>query len=505
MVLNSPYRSMVSGSRILMIGGLTPYDRILNLVDCLSMMLFLTLKKIIMANKAKSIKKNSTRELMIVNPDAAGIDVSSTEYQVCVPENRSKDNNRMFKAFTCDLHAIANWLKKCNIKTVAMEATGIYWVQIFFVLQEHGLEVLLVNAKHIKNIGDKKTDVVDASWIQLLHSYGLLRPSYQSDNLSKQLKNLVRHRDNLIQSASKAILHIHKSFDMMNIKLHKVVSDVMGKTGRSIVEAIINGERDAKKLAAHRDRRIKATLEEVEKSLVGIWQEEQLFILEKSYQTYQHFENQIKEYDGLIEEFILKYKAQNNLDDFEASKKERGKKNDLNFDAEKMVYQIYGVNLTKVPGISNLSAVKLLSELGINFTEKFDHSPCKFSSWANVTPNNKISGGKILSSKVPGKKNKVGQILRMCASGLANSKEELGNYFRKIKSRGGFKQAVVATAHKLARIIFSMVDKKQEYDPKILQDNRQEYLKNKVKWLKDNLVLVNNEINQRTVLQVFTN
>jgi transposase len=468
-------------------------------------MLFLTLKKIIMANKAKSIKKNSKKELMIVNPDAAGIDISSTEYQVCVPEDRSKENNKMFEAFTCDLHAIAEWLKKCNIKTVAMEATGIYWIQIFFVLQDYGFDVLLVNAKHIKNIGEKKTDVVDADWIQLLHSYGLLKASYQSDNLSKQLRNLVRHRASLIQSASKVILHIHKSFDMMNIKIHKVISDITGKTGRLILEDIINGERDAKKLASHRDRRIKATQEEVEKSLVGIWQEELLFILEKSYQTYQHFESQVKEYDRIIEGFILKYKVQNNLDDFKPSKKEKGKKNDLNFDAEKMVYQIHGVNLTKVPGISNLSAVKLLSELGTNFTEKFDHSPYKFSSWANVTPNNKISGGKVLSSKVPRKKNKVGQILRMCASGLANSKDELGNYFRKIKSRGGYKQAVVATAHKLARIIFSMVDKKQEYDPKILQDNRQEYLKNKVKWLKESLILVNKEIYQTIDIQRVTN
>lgn len=158
-----------------------------------------------MANKAKSIKKHSKKELMIVNPDAAGIDISSTEYQVCVPEDRSKENNRMFEAFTCDLHAIAKWLKKCDIKTVAMEATGIYWIQIFFVLQNYGFDVLLVNAKHIKNIAEKKTDVVDADWIQLLHSYGLLKASYQSDNLSKQLRNLVRHRASLIQSASKAI------------------------------------------------------------------------------------------------------------------------------------------------------------------------------------------------------------------------------------------------------------------------------------------------------------
>ena len=218
-----------------------------------------------------------------------------------------------------------------------MEATGIYWVQLFFILQDAGFDVVLSNAKHVKNIGDKKTDVVDASWIQLLHSYGLLPASYQADNLSKQLRNLVRHRNTLTQSSAKEVLHIQKSLDLMNIKIHKVISDIMGKSGIKILRAIINGERDPEKLALHRDSRIRASREEVVKSLEGIWCDDQLFILKKSFELYKYFKNQINDYDIEIEKITALYTPKTNVGNLVKSNKRRNQRNDLNFDAEKKV------------------------------------------------------------------------------------------------------------------------------------------------------------------------
>ena len=447
-----------------------------------------------MAKKAKSIKKNNKRELMIVNPNAAGIDIASTEYQVCVPEDRDKDNNRCFDAYTCDLYSIVDFLRKCKIDTVGMEATGIYWVQLFFVLQDAGFDVVLANARHVKNIGDKKTDVVDASWIQLLHSYGLLPASFQADNLSKQLRNLVRHRNTLTQSAAKEVLHIQKSLELMNIKIHKVISDILGKSGTNILQAIIDGERDPEKLAAHRDLRIRASKEDIIKSLEGIWCDDQLFILKKSFELYNYFKAQMNEYDTEIKKITERYTTKTGANNLVKSNKKRNQKNDLNFDAENIIYKIYGVNVTRIPGINNLTAMKLLSELGVNFTKKFEYREDKFCSWANVVPNTKKSGGKIISSKVPKKKNMVGQILRMSASTLKNSKSELGVFFRRKKANGGYKYAVVATANKLGRIFFSMVLNQTEYDENKLKVHRQDYLKKRAIWLKEQLKQINEEV-----------
>jgi hypothetical protein len=208
-------------------------------------MLFYPQSYIIMAKKAKKKKTSKGLKLEVVNPNAAGIDVSSTEMQVCVPEDRYGDNNRCFDTFTEDLYLIAEWLKSCGIDTVAMESTGVYWVQLYMTLEASGFDVLLVNAKAIKNIGEKKTDEVDAEWIMLLHSYGLLKASFQPDNQARGIRNLSRHRDNLIKAASREVLHMQKSMELMNIKLTNVISDILGKSGQAIIRSVIEGERDA--------------------------------------------------------------------------------------------------------------------------------------------------------------------------------------------------------------------------------------------------------------------
>ena len=374
-----------------------------------------------MAKKAKKIKTGKGLKLEVVNPHAAGIDVSSTEMQVCVPEDRDSDNNRRFGTFTEDLQYISSWLKACSITTVAMESTGVYWVQLYMILEEDGFEVLLVNAKAIKNIGEKKTDEVDAEWIMLLHSYGLLKASFQPDNRARRIRNISRHRDNLLQSSSKEVLHMQKYMELMNIKLVNVISDILGKSGQDIIQAILLGERDAKKLASLADPRCKAPKEVIEKSLLANWDEDLLFMLKQSYDLYLYYQNKMQSCDQKIESIAEEYLAEINIGkpekEFLRSEKKKSKKNFVTIDIEKYAFKLWGVNLMQIPGISDSALLRLTGELGHNFTDKFETYK-EFCCWCNLTPNNKISGGKLLSSKIPKRKNPVGQILRASANSL---------------------------------------------------------------------------------------
>ena len=423
-----------------------------------------------MAKKAQKVRKGKRSELLIVNPDAAGIDVASNEYQVCVPEDRDTDFNRRFDAFTCDLLAIVGWLKQCRVKTVAMEATGVYWVQLYTVLEAHGFDVVICNAKHIKNLGEKKTDYVDAGWIQMLHTYGLLTESFIPEGKIREVKNLCRHRESLIERCNQSLLRIHKSLDMMNIKIHKVLSDIKGESGMSVLKAIVAGERDPMKLSALVNHRVKATREEIRKSLDGYWNESQVFILKQNLDGYHYAQQQVKELDVVIEDHLKAYTQLIKKNTTEAnprklirSEKVKDANNAFHFDAEKYCFEIFGVNITRIPGISGTTAMKLLAELGPGFVGKFP-TDGKFSSWANLAPNNKKSGGKLLSSKVPKRKSPVGQHLRVAANTLKNNKGHLGDFFRAKKARSGYNQAIVAVAHKLSRIIYKMVKDQVEYD-----------------------------------------
>ena len=447
-----------------------------------------------MAKKAQKAKQGKQSELLIVNPNSAGIDVASTEYQVCVPEDRDDDPNRRFEAYTCNLHEIAQWLKQCLIETVAMEATGIYWVQLFMVLQEYGFDVILCNAKDIKNIGEKKTDYVDASWIQVLHMYGLLKQSYQPDNQIRQLKDLMRHRERLIKRMSQDVLRIQKCLDMMNIKVHKVLSDIKGKSGMNILQAIISGEREPEVLADMVDRRVKASREELVKSLTGNWNDAQLFILKQNVESYEFTMKKIEESDSVIEQSLKTYSQVSSVPVPEkpimrSTKRQQTTGNSFEFDAEKLSSQILGVNITRIPGISSLTAVKVISEMGRDFVTKFDDGK-HLCSWLNVVPNTRISGGKILSSKVPKRKNFAGQALRVAANTLSNNKGYLGDYFRRMKSKLGHNQAIIAVAHKLARIIYTMVKDQVEYDDSLDRNKNMKMLESKRKILLKKLAKV---------------
>lgn len=344
-----------------------------------------------------------------------------------------------------------------------MEATGIYWVSLFLVLEEAGFEVLLVNARHVKNVRGKKTDMSDAEWIRQLHSCGLLKASFQPDEFTRTLRTYIRHRKNLLEMAATHIRMMHKAMEQMNIKLQHVIADITGKSGMAIIQSILQGERDPENLVQLLDGRIKANKEDVKRSLQGVWKEENIFELEQSFEMYHLYRCKITDCDKRIENIILqKTGPQPNVNE---SKKQyvKNNKNNLNFDATAMLQQITGTDVTEIFGINDSNALEILCETGFDMnkwpTEKH------FTAWLNLAPNTKISGGKILSSRIAKKKNQAGQVFRLAAYAIQRSKNWLALFYHRIKSRSGTKTAITATARKIAVIFYKMLKDKVMFNP----------------------------------------
>ena len=441
-----------------------------------------------MAKLATKRKTGKGLRLEVVNSNAAGIDISPKEMQVCVPVDRDENSNRKFGVYTEDLNNIVEWLKSCHIDTVAMESTVVYWLPIFRVLKDSGFDVILVNASDVKNYSGRKTDASDAEWLMMLHSYGLLKPCFQPENIARTMRSLIRHRDNLIHSATREVLHLQKAMEQMNLKLDNVFSDILGKSGQAIIKAILDGERDPKKLSTLADSRCKTSKEEIEKSLQATWDEEHLFEMKQSDSLYQTYQQLIMECDTKINEIATRYAAMVDAPKVQLlrSEKRNAKKNLIGFDVEKAAYELWGVNVMRIPGMSRGSLMRLLGELGADFTEKFP-TVKHFVSWANLVPNNKISGGALLSSKVPKKKNPVGIVFRQAANTLKAAKCPLGDYFRHMRAKGGYLQAMVATGKKLATIFYTMIQCKIEYDEDVYRKHRKTELQNKVLYLQKRL------------------
>ncbi len=403
--------------------------------------------------------------MQVKNPDAAGIDISSREHFVAVPADRDKNPVRKFDSFTEDLYQLAGWLKQCRIKTVAMGSTGVYWYHLFTILQEEGFEVYLVNAWHIKNVPGRKSDVSDCQWIQQLHSYGLLSNSFQPDELTRELRNYTRQRKTIVQDMSTAINRMQKSMELMNIKLNNVIRDITGKSGMKIIEAILSGERDAEKLASFADYRIRASRKKIIKSLQAHYRQDQLFNLRQSYDHYQFLLTQLKQCDQMAEQTIDRFNKTG--DGHKTFPKERPQKNQPDFDVRKHLFRIHGVDVMQIHGLKGTSGLTILSETGPDLQDKFPTEK-QFCSWLNVVPDNKISGGKVISSTVKKKKNKAGQAFRDAANTLWSAKGPLGDSLRNKRARKGSKQAVVATARKLASIYYKMVTEKVEFSLDII-------------------------------------
>jgi len=310
-----------------------------------------------------------------------------------------------------------------------MESTGVYWIPLFLLLQEYGFEVYLVNAKHVKNVSGRKDDESDAEWIQKLHRCGLLSASFQPDNMMRTLRSMVRHRKNLVRMSSGYINRMQKALEMMNIKLQTIISDIDGKTGKLIIEAILGGERNPEVLADLRDRRIKASREDIIKSLEGNWTAEHLFELKQCYKLYSYHQEMIDECDKEIEKQLIEQVASKNdglILDLPKVKRKAVKKNKVDFELTTYLKELIGVDVTEVFGISEITALTIMSEVGTDMSKwKTENN---FTSWLGLAPNTKISGGKIISSRIQKKKHHAGQSFRMAANSLHNSKSPLGDF-----------------------------------------------------------------------------
>lgn len=434
--------------------------------------------------KTKSKKSKSSDGMItvpVVNPHAAGIDIGSKSHFVCV----AQDNVKEFDVFTADLHEIARHLQEHMVKTVALESTGFYWRPLFVLLQDYGFEVTLVNARHLKNVKGHKTDVIDCKWLQFLHSIGLLSDSFQPDVFTHQLRTYTRHRKSLIEDASKYITKMNKTLVLMNIQLKAVLRDIAGESGMRVIKAILDGERDAKKLEQLVSLRCESERKNIEKALIGDWRDEYLFELRDCYDLYNYYWQKIRNIDKEIERLLEMNSKQTQHEvskkDYKSSSQKRNQKNAPNFDVGSYAYEMTnGVDLLDINGVGINTVLTMMSETGFDLASKFKTAK-HFVSWLGFAPNRKITGGKVLSSKTRKKTNPLAKIIRDAANSAGNSKSRLGDFFRRLAFRKGRIVAIIATARKIGVIIYNMLKNKQPFSYEYSENDTQRIKKVKIK------------------------
>lgn len=394
------------------------------------------------------------RTLAPLNPDAAGLDVGATFHVVAVPPGRAQKSVRTFRSFTGDLHALADWLKEVGIKTVAMESTGVYWIPVYELLEARGFEVLLVNARDVKHVPGRKTDVNDAQWLQQLHEHGLLRASFRPREQVVQLRAYLRHRERLVEYAASHIQHMQKALMQMNVQLHHVVTDITGVTGMGIVRAIVAGERDPKALAKYRDVRCKASPETIEAALTGNYRPEHVFALRQSLELYEFHQKQVAECDGEVEAALRALNEGRAAPEkpLPAVRHAAGR-NEPAFDARGALYKLLGADLSQIHGFGPSTVLRLVAECGDDM-RKWPTAK-HFTSWLCLAPGNKISGGRLLSSRTRRSSNRAATLLRIAAVNIGRTQTALGAFYRRLAARTGKAKAVTATARKLAVLFYN--------------------------------------------------
>jgi len=395
-----------------------------------------------------------------LNLNVAAIDVGATSLFVAVPPGRDTTDVREFATFTADLYRLADWLQACQVDTAVMESTGVYWIPIFEILEERGFTVLLVDARHVKHVSGRKSDVLDCQWLQQLHTYGLLQGAFRPAEEIAVLRSYLRQRATLIRYAAAHVQHMQKALQQMNVLLHQVVRDITGLTGMTIIRAIVAGERDPQVLAQHRDYRCRRSADEIAQSLTGNYRAEHVFALRQALALYDSYQAQIALCDQQIEQYLQTFTPVTTAPCPPGPPKQHNK-NDLAFDVQTYLYQITGVDLTRIDGIGASTALAVISEIGTDMGRW--PSVKHFTSWLGLCPGTKVSGGKVLGSKTKPAANRAAAALRIAAVSLARSESALGAYFRRMAARVGKAQAVTATAHKLARLIYSMLRNGTEY------------------------------------------
>jgi transposase len=405
-----------------------------------------------------------------INPHAAGVDIGAHEIMACVPDGDDQQIVRAFGTYTADLDALADWFVDRDIQTVAMESTGVYWIPLFETLEARGIHCCLISAQAIKHVPGRKSDVLDCQWIQTLHSYGLLKASFRPDADLVALRTLLRHRAQLIQHRAPHVLHMQKALLQMNIQLSQALSDVTGATGQRIIRAIVAGERDPRPLAALRNYRCQKDADAIALALTGTWREEHLFVLKQALALFDFYTAPLNECDAQIEHAFSVIKPHFDPASEEPlpikpttppRKPHSHSKNAPASNTRAHILRITGVDLVAVHGISASIAQTILSEIGTDMSKWPDEKHC--CSWLGLAPKNEISGGKVLRSRTMKTRNRAAQAFRMAAQSVLRADCALGAFYRRLKGRLGPAQALVATAHKIARTVYHMLKERVPY------------------------------------------
>ena len=394
-------------------------------------------------------------DLKMVNPAAAAIDIGSTMHMAAVNPDACDTPVRSFGTFTQDLHDLADWFEACGVTSVAMESTGVYWIPAFEVLEARGFDVILVNARYAKNVPGRKTDVSDAGWLRQLHSYGLLRGSFRPVAEIATLRAYLRQRERLVEYAAAHIQHMQKALMEMNLQLHHVVSDITGATGMRIIRAIVAGERDPEALAAFRDIRCHSSIEVIKAALVGNDRDEHIFALTQSLELYDVYQAKIEDCDRKLEAAVaaLTVRADGDVPALPKARTKRKQVNAPSFDVRAALYGVLGTDLTQIHGLGPSLALKLVAECGTDL--RAWKSAKHFTSWLCLAPGNKISGGKVLSSRTRRSSSRAAALLRLAATTIGRSDTALGAFYRRLSSRIGKQKAVTATARKIAVLFYN--------------------------------------------------
>jgi len=423
-----------------------------------------------------------------IQPHAAGVDIGAHEIVACVPGSDDTQIVRTFGTYTADLHTLAVWLKEHHIETVAMESTGVYWIPLFETLEDRGMHCCLISANAISRFPGRKSDVLDGQWIQTLHSYGLLAASFRPEADLVALRTLLRHRAQIIEHRSPHILHMQKALLQMNIQLTQVLSDITGETGLCIIRAIVAGERDPHRLAALRNSRCQKSEAEIALALTGTWRKEHLFVLAQSLAFFDFYTAQLQVCDAEIQRTYSLIRPHGGIQQESAdpplppAKRGSHSKNapqDRQLRAH--LKRICGVDLVAVHGISVSLAQTIVAETGTDMS-KFPNEK-HFCSWLGLAPHNDISGGKVLKSRTLKTRNRAGQALRLAAAAVVRADCATGAFYRRVKSRLGPAQAIVATAHMIARIVYRMLKDQVEYETIRAAEYEQHYREREIKYL----------------------
>jgi len=442
---------------------------------------------------SKSKKPRSTMDFPVINYDAAGVDIGAECIYIAVPPDRSEREVRSFRTFTPDLREAASWMLQCGVKTVAMESTGVYWIPFFQILEDNGITVFLVNARQVKNVPAAfKTDRRDSKWLRNLHAVGLLSTSFRPEQAVCTIRSITRHRDALVKSGSRHVLHMQKALSQMNVLVHEVLTDITGVSGLAVLDAILAGERDSEHLLRLFSKRVKASEEEIKKALIGDWREEHLFTLKQSLASWRHFQQQIAECDDQILHLLSEYEpaplppqdppVSSGPGEPKQPRTARQAMHDRDRNKVNRLKLIFGVDLTAIPAIAVGLAERIFTEVGPDLS-RFPTAN-HFASWLGLAPNNSESGGKVLSRKTRRLANRLAMQLRLAATSLSRGVSYLAAYLRKMKARLGAPKAITATAHKLARIIYTIITTKQPYDESVFAKQQIRYQEQRLNHLK---------------------